>query len=200
MKPFHTVAAIAVFLIALCGGGYWLLIRRDLITALPSRVGDPSGRSGVQGVVRKVIEPVRELDLQVTHDPALREYLKGSWACDGKPYIHRFAWGGDDGSDGSADFVEISPDGSCRFSLHEFQHVGRVVYNRSYAGFFTEFRHGEKTYIFIFSPDDETWDKEPAKQLAVAFVGHDPEPRSREIDYQGKFTRMPNKSSHSNRH
>lgn len=172
----------------------------NLVTALPSGAGDPFDRSGMQGVVREALEPVRELDLQVTHDPPIRDSLRGYWTCDGEPYIDRFAWGRHDGSDGTADFVEISPDGSCRFSLHEFQHVGRVVYDRDYAGFFTEFRHGEKTYIFIFSPDDETWDKEPSKQLAVAFVGHDPEPRFRETDYQVKFRRMQSKSSHSNRH
>lgn len=200
MKTLHTAAILVVLLIALCGGGYWLLIRRNLVTALPSGAGAPSGRSGVQGVVREAFEPVREVDLRITHDRPIRDYLTANWKCDGAPYIERFFHEPPDGSDGSADFVEISPDGSCRFSLHEFQHVGRVVYDRDYAGFFTEFRHGEKTYIFIFSPDDETRDKEPAKQLAVAFVGHDPEPRSREIDYQGKFTRMPNKSSHSNPH
>ena len=187
MKHLLTAVVLVVSLIVFCGGGYWLLIRRNLVTALPTAPGNDSGSSGVQGAVREVLEPVRELDLQLTHDPPIRDYLTGRWKCDGAPYIERFFNEPPDGSDGSADFVEISPDGSCRFSLHEFHHVGHVVYSRDYCGFFTEFQHNDKTNIFIFSPDFETWEKEPAKRLARAFVGHDPEPRSRMIDYQGQF-------------
>lgn len=189
MKHLKTAAVIVLLLLVTIAGSYWLLIRKDLVSALPTNDDDPFGHTGIQGKVKDALEPLRELDPQVTHDRPLQRFLVGEWGCYEPPYIEKFFYEPPDGSDGSTDFVEIEPDGSCRFRLHEFHYEGRVTYDRDYAGYFVEFPHGDRTYIFIFSPDDETWDAEPSKRLAVAYVGHDPKPLYREIDYQGRFAR-----------
>lgn len=189
MKHLRTAAVIVMLVLLTVVGSYWLLMRKDYISALPSDADDPFGDSEVQATVKEAFEPIRELDLHITYDRPLKQFLFGEWRCHEPPYIEKFFYEPPDGSDGSTDFVEIEPDGSCRFRLHEFEYEGGVTYDRAYAGYFVEFPHGDKTHIFIFSPDDQTWEEEPPKRLAVAFVGHDPKPRYREIDYQGLFAR-----------
>jgi hypothetical protein len=173
MKTAGTILITVFVLLGLYAAGYWMLIKRDLVSSLPTATDDPFQTDGLQGAVKEAFEPARELDIRHNHDSPLRKRLIGSWK-----------------TDSNDDFVTISPSFHCEFRLGEFTYDGKVEYERAYAGFFTEFRHGQQTHIFIFRPATGPDREVLPENLADAFIGHDPQPRFRERDYDSRLIKQ----------
>jgi hypothetical protein len=134
--------------------------------------------------------PRQQQTKEFNHDfKSIPKFLVGHWSCERAPYIDSLAWSDESYTTWSNDFIKISPNGDCLFRVYDFQYEGKVDYDEAYAGFYTKFEHNDKTHIFIFTPDNRTWNEVDPNRLALAFIGHDSKPLSREIDYEGYFRR-----------
>jgi hypothetical protein len=182
MKSAKLIVLATVAVIGLYGFGYWAFIRRGLVSKLPSAGSDPFDTSGLRGTVQAIFRPARELDLRLTVDARLRKQLIGNWK-----------------AEPNNDFVRISPDLACKFRLGRFAYEGPVKFERDYAGYFTEFRQDDTTYVFIFSIDSGIHAPDLPENVAIGFVGHDPTPGFREADYDTQLTKQANPGDEANR-
>lgn len=170
MKTFKSTAfaILAIFMLYLFG--YWVFIKKDLVYYLRVDNKDPFTPSAAQSVITYIFEPVQELDLRLFMDAPIQRSLVGDWK-----------------SETSSDFISVTSGHECAFRLGKFTHAKKVEYKRAYAGFYTEFLHEGRRYVFIFSPAD--WNGGFSSVEAYAFIGHNPTPGIREIDHEVKLTK-----------
>jgi hypothetical protein len=171
MKSKRTIQVSALLVLVFYLGGYWLFIKRDFVSKLAPSV-DPFQTSNIQRLIKGVFEPAHEVDLRVTHDRPLRDHLTGYWS-----------------SPSTSAFVHLRQDRSCEFRIGDFSYEGPVEYDRDYSGFFVNFSHEGRPYIFILSDVSGMETPDLNDDIAIGFIGHDPKPLYRETDHEIELTK-----------
>jgi hypothetical protein len=187
MKTPGRITATLIALLTLYVLGYWLLFKEEWAYNSLHDIRKPWYAPEAYNALYEVFDPVRRLDCFLSEKVPFRKSYASHWT-----------------SESGNDFMSLSSNQECHFSLGSFAFEGKASYVREDHAVFIEFFHQKLTHYLYLKLEDENAPPNSARSIyrptrAKAIIHHfDDKNLSRKppsiTDYETTLT----KQSHSN--